>query len=149
MPGPDEPQDTSDPVDPQQVSADDELVQRVADGQPPPTGSPEGDTLAHWKATVEEGLPPRYSDPATAFLPAAAGDPRFNDPAHNPIAFLPGDESGRVAYGGEVDYGPATAAAQPAFAKDDGSTYVRVDPDAFDSFDEVDSRSIVDDGAPE
>lgn len=98
MLGPDEPQDTSDPVDPQQVSADDELVQRVADGQPPPTGSPEGDTLAHWKATVEEGLPPRYSDPATAFLPAVAGDPRFNDPAHNPIAFLPVDSWGEDAH---------------------------------------------------
>lgn len=85
MHGPDEPQDTSDPVDPRRVAADDELVQRIADGQPPPTGSRAGDTLAHWKATVEQGLPPRYSDPATTFLP----HPLYDSPVHNPIKWWP------------------------------------------------------------
>ena len=40
------------------------------------------------------------------------------------------------------------AATVPGFVKDDGSAYARVDPGWFDSFDEVDSRSIVDDGGP-
>lgn len=35
------------------------------------------------------------------------------------------------------------------FAHTDGSVYERVDPDLFDSFDEVDSTTIEDPGAPE
>lgn len=34
------------------------------------------------------------------------------------------------------------------YEREDGSIYSRVDPGWFDSFDEVDSRSIVDDGTP-
>lgn len=34
------------------------------------------------------------------------------------------------------------------FTQDDGSSYSRVDPSEFESFDEVDSRTIVDPGEP-
>ncbi len=34
------------------------------------------------------------------------------------------------------------------FTRTDGSSYARVDPSEFDSFDDVDSTSIVDPGAP-
>jgi len=43
---------------------------------------------------------------------------------------------------------PRQQPTMSGFAKDDGSAYVRVDPGWFDSYDEVDSRSIVDDGGP-
>jgi hypothetical protein len=47
---------------------------------------------------------------------------------------------------------PAVPAADPAFAeiyeREDGAIYARVLPGVFASFDEVDSRTIVDKGAP-
>lgn len=35
------------------------------------------------------------------------------------------------------------------FAHPDGTTYLRINPQSFESFDEVDSTTIVDDGAPD
>lgn len=35
------------------------------------------------------------------------------------------------------------------FTRDDGSSYTRIDIDEFDDYDEVDSLTIVDDGAPD
>lgn len=69
---------------------------------------------------------------------------RYEDPRQNPIAFLPTGPAGRVTYAGHHDYRDPRR-----FVHDDGSQYVRAEPDDFDSFDEVDSRSIVDPGAPD
>ncbi len=52
--------------------------------------------------------------------------------------------AGRVEYAGHIDY----PLRWPWFSTDDGSAYERADPDQFDNFDDVDSTTIVDDGAP-
>lgn len=45
---------------------------------------------------------------------------------------------------------PETGRVAPTtFTRDDGSTYERPDPDEFPDYDEVDSTTIVDDGAPD
>ena len=87
----------------------------------------------------------RYTDPATTRLPHV----RYDDPRHNPIAFLPADEVpvGRVDFAGAMDW--ARPPDHPTFTTDDGSVYERPDPDEFDCFDDVDSTTIVDDGGPD
>lgn len=40
-------------------------------------------------------------------------------------------------------------AGRVTFTRDDGSTYERPDPDEFPDYDEIDSTTIVDDGAPD
>jgi hypothetical protein len=54
---------------------------------------------------------------------------------------------GPLTYGGAVDWPRADPTRE--FTRADGSTYLRADPDEFDSFDDVDSTTIVDHGAPD
>lgn len=55
---------------------------------------------------------------------------------------LPVVTAGRVVYDEHVDYANQ-------FTHDDGSVYVRPDPDEFPCFDDVDSTTIVDGGGPD
>lgn len=84
---------------------------------------------------------------ATQILPTV-GRIEYGDAVDYPR--IPTDRSASVhgvTVGDAVDYtGPSE---RPVFEHDDGSVYERPDPDEFDSFDEVDSTTIVDDGAPD
>lgn len=52
----------------------------------------------------------RYDDPATTRLP----HPAYDDPRHNPIAFLPTGVEGRLEYEGAVDYARPVPAEREA-----------------------------------
>lgn len=57
------------------------------------------------------------------------------------------DDPAVVRYGDHLDFpGP-----QPkrVYVHDDGSAYERADPDEFESFDDVDSTTVDDPGAPQ
>lgn len=91
-------EDTSDgPVDPRDVERDERLTEAVRSGTPPEWFSAYG-RLARYRAEIAD-VP---QDPATTALPHVA----YDDPRHNPIAFLPADETpaGRVNYAGHSDW---------------------------------------------
>lgn len=88
----------------------------------------------------------RYTDPATTRLPHV----RYDDPRHNPIAYLPVDDPapvGRIDFQGAVDW--AWPPGDPTFTQDDGSIYARCEPDEFEDYSDVDSTTIIDPGAPD
>ncbi len=105
--------DDADRPDSSEVSRDERLIERVNAGEGPPTGDVAGDLMARYRDAVQDPTERiRYRDPATTRLPHA----RYDDPRHNPIAFLPADPvpEGRVEYGGAVDYAWPTDAGDVA-----------------------------------
>lgn len=119
-----EPSETAD--DPA-VVADDQLIEDLRAGAEPPTGDQVSAYLASLRADVRQDDLPIF-DAVVArllFVPERA----------------PGIEDQQVM--------PAVVPAeQRQFVQPDGSTYGRISASEFESFDEVDSTTIVDPGAP-
>lgn len=67
-------------------------------------------------------------------------------PDPTPTSMLPAVPAVHALHGDEDE--PRPELAVPGFVKDDGSAYARMDPGWFDNYDEVDSRTIVDNGGP-
>lgn len=134
-----EPPDDADPAD---VERDDELVEDLRAGQVPDRDAL-GPALAAWRDEVQRPVSAWIADPSMPsgwrWLPDLS--------VVEDTAALPVVGGGRVAYAGHVDYVKPVPGA--TFTQDDGSVYERPDPDEFGSFDDVDSASIVDDGAPD
>lgn len=129
-----------DSADPADVEADDQYVEDIRHDR----GDPDADMAAAWRHEVRSApLPPisgwvedRTSPSGWAWLPDLTQVPQMASP------------TGLM---------PAVRATAPVltpapillrFEHSDGSTYVRAHPGEFPAYDEVDSRRVVDPGAP-
>lgn len=72
----------------------------------------------------------------------------YPDP-DDPLGWLHTDEDGPPGQSPAITHLMNAITPARAFAHEDGSMYVRVSATEFASYDQVDSRAIVDDGAPE